>query len=128
MAARYVKHCQQLGVDASHAAICRRLLGLRKAGRFPVKTTREDKRDLHSFLIPAELAFAKLTYRYDASYDDLLADPVVGKAFDENVAKVVRSADAVAYRLAALHLRKNVRSRRKADAEQLVWMRNRLHF
>lgn len=120
LAARYVKYCQQLGIDASHAAICRRLLGLRKAGGFAVKTTREDKRDLHAFLIPAELAFAKLTYRYDASYDDLLADPVVGRAFDENVAKIVRSADAVAYRLAALHLRKNVRSRRKADAEQLA--------
>lgn len=120
LAARYVKRCQQLGIDAPHAAVCRRLLRLRKAGGFPVKTTREDKRDLHPFLIPAELAFAKLTYRYDASYDDLLADPDVGKAFDENVAKVGRSGDVVAYRLAALHLRKNVRSRRKADAKQLA--------
>ncbi len=120
LATRFVKRCRQLGIDAPHAAVCRRLLRLRKAGGFPVKTTREDKRNLHPFLIPAELAFAKLTYRYDASYDDLLADPDVGKAFDENVAKVGRSGDAVAYRLAALHLRKNVRSRRKADAEQLA--------
>ena len=30
------------------------------------------------------------------------------------------SGDVVAYRLAALHLRKNVRSRRKADAKQLA--------
>lgn len=120
LAARFVKQCQQLGIDASHAAVCRRLLGLRKAGGFAVTTTREDKRNLHPFLIPAELAFAKLMYRYDASYDDLLADPDVGKAFDENVAKVGRSGDAVDYRLAALHLRKNVRSRRKADAEELA--------
>jgi hypothetical protein len=119
-AARFVKRCQQLGIDAPHAAVCRRLLRLRKAGGFPIKTTTVDKRDLHPFLIPAELAFAKLTYRYDASYDDLLADPDVGKAFDEIVARVGRSGDAVAYRLAALHLRKNVRSRRKADAEQLA--------
>ena len=115
LAARYVKHCRQLGIDAPHAAVCRRLLRLRKAGGFPIKTTRTDKRDLHPFLIPAELAFAKLTYRYDASYDDLLADPDVGKAFDENVAKVGRSGDAVDFRLAALHLRKNVRSRRNSD-------------
>jgi hypothetical protein len=120
LAARYVKRCHQLGIDAPHAAVCRRLLRLRKAGGFPVKTTREDKRDLHPFLIPAELAFAKLTYRCDASYDDLLADPNVGKAFDEIVAKVGRSGDVVAYRLAALHLRKNVRSRRKADVERLA--------
>ena len=98
----------------------RRLLRLRKAGGFPVKTTREDKRILRPFLIPAELAFVKLTYRYHASYDDLLADPDVGKAFDENVAKVGRSGDVVAYRLAALHLRKNVWPRRKADVKQLA--------
>jgi hypothetical protein len=120
LAARFVKRCRQLGIDAPHAAVCRRLLRLRKAGGFPVKTTREDKRNLHPFLIPAEIAFAKVTYRYDASYDDLLADPDVGKAFDENVAKVGRSGDAVDFRLAALHLRKNVRSRRKADAEELA--------
>jgi hypothetical protein len=120
LAARFVERCQQLGVDAPHAAICRRLLRLRKAGGFPIKTTRQDRRDLHPFLIPAELAFAKLTYRYDASYDELLADPDVGKAFDENVARVGRSGDAVAYRLAALHLRKKVRSRRRADAKQLA--------
>ncbi len=120
LAARFVKRCQQLGIDAPHAAVCRRLLRLRKAGGFPIKTTREDKRNLHPFLIPAELAFAKLTYRYDASYDDLLADPDVGKAFDENVARLGRTGDTVDYRLAALHLRKNVRSRRKADAKQLT--------
>lgn len=120
LATQFVERCRQLDIDAPHAALCRRLLRLRKAGGFPVKTTREDKRNLHPFLIPAELAFAKLTYRYDASYDDLLADPNVGKAFDEYVATVGRSGDVVAYRLAALHLRKNVRSRRKADAEQLA--------
>jgi site-specific DNA-methyltransferase (adenine-specific) len=120
LAARFVKLCRKLGIDAPHAAVCRRLLRLRKAGGFPVQTTREEKRNLHPFLIPAELAFAKLTYRYDASYDDLLADPDVGKAFDENVANVGRLGNAVDYRLAALHLRKNVRSRRKADAKQLA--------
>jgi len=120
LAAQFVKRCRQLGIDAPHAAVCRRLLGLRKAGGFPIKTTKEDKRNLRPFLIPAELAFAKLTYRYDASYDDLLADPDVGKAFDEYVARVGRSGDAIDYRLAALHLRKNVRSRRKADAKQLA--------
>jgi len=120
LAARFVKRCQQLGIDATHAAICRRLLRLRKAGGLSVKTTRQDKRNLHPFLIPAELAFAKLMYRYDASYDDLLADPDLGKAFDENVAKIARSGDVVAYRLAALHLRKNVWSRRNSDVKQLA--------
>jgi hypothetical protein len=120
LAAQFVGRCQHLGIDASHAAICRRLLRLRKAGGFPVRTTRQDRRNLHPFLIPAELAFAKLTYRYDASYDDLLADPDVGSAFDENVVGLGQSKDVVTYRLAALHLRKSVRSRRKNDRDQLA--------
>jgi len=120
LAFRFVERCQELGVDAPHAAVCRRLLRLRKAGGFPVKTTKRDKRNLQPFLIAAEIAFAKLTYRFDASYDDLLAEPEVGKAFDENIAKIGRAGDVVDYRLAALHLRKNIRSRRKADAEELA--------
>jgi hypothetical protein len=120
LAFRFVKRCQQLGVDAPHAAVCRRLLRLRKAGGFPVKTTKKDKRDLQPFLIAAEIAFAKVTYHFDASYDDLLAEPDVGKAFDENIAKVGQAGDVVGYRLAALHLRKNIRSRRKVDAEELT--------
>jgi hypothetical protein len=118
LAARFVERCQKLGVDAPHTAICRRLLRLRKAGGFPIRTTKKDELDPHPFLIPAELAFAKLRYRYDASYDDLLADPVVGKAFDDNVVKVGRSGDVVAYRWAALYLRKNVWSRRNSDVKK----------
>jgi hypothetical protein len=120
LAARFVRTCRQLGIDAPHAAVCRRLLRLRKEGGFPIRTTKRDNRNLDPFLIPAELAFAKLTYRYDASYDDLLGDPDVGKAFDENIVKLGRQGDVVAYRLAALHLRKNVRARRRADAQQLA--------
>ena len=43
-----------------------------------------------------------------------------GKAFDEKVARIGRPGDIVANRLAALHLRNNVRSRRKVDAKQLA--------
>lgn len=119
LAAQFVGRCQELGIKASHAAICRRLLCLRKKGGFPVETTRRDKRDLRPFLILAEIAFAKLKYRFDASYDDLLADPSVGKAFDENIANLGGSGDPVDYRLAALHLRKNVRARSKALTQEL---------
>lgn len=120
LATRFVERCRQLGIDVPHDALCRRLLRLRKAGGFPVKTTKEDKRDLHPYLIPAELAFAQLTYHHDASYDDLLADPEVGKTFEENVRKIGRSGDIVTYRLAALHLRKNIRARKKSQAKELA--------
>jgi hypothetical protein len=116
---RFVKRCLELGANAPQVLICRRLLRLRKEGGF-VKATKEDNRDLNPFLIPAELAFAQLTYRFDASYDDLLADPIIGSTFDELVAKIGRIRDTVSYRLAALHLRKNVRSRSKIEAEKLA--------
>src|SRR5437868_3968410 len=62
---RFIKRCLKLGVNAPQVLICRRLLRLRKEGGF-VKATKVDNRDLNSFLIPAELAFVQLTYRYDA--------------------------------------------------------------
>lgn len=120
MANKFVQLCRERGINAPHVAICRRLLRLRKMGGFPVETTLKEERDFQPFLIPAELAFAKLTYRFDASYDDLLADPEVGKAFDENVSAIARLGDALDYRLAALHLRKNIRARRKADKKDLA--------
>src|SRR5262245_1977349 len=117
---RFIELCRELGVESAKVAICRRLLRLRKSGGFPVPTTREEKRDLQPFLIPAELAFAQLTYRYDASYDDLLADPEIGNTFDQIAARIGRSGDVVAYRLAGLHLRKNVRTRSKAEGGKLA--------
>jgi hypothetical protein len=117
---QFVRRCRELKIDAPRAAICRRLLRMRKSGGFPVKTTNVDGRDLYPYLIPAELAFAQLTYRYDASADDLLADPEIGKSFDGIAAKIGRSGDPVLYRLAALQLRKNIRSRSKAQAKKLA--------
>src|SRR5688572_26951513 len=78
LAHRFIEQCQKLGVNEPAALINRRLLRLRKAGGFPIRTKVEDTRKLEPFLIAAELAFAQLTYRYDVSYDDLLADPEIG--------------------------------------------------
>lgn len=108
------------GVDAAAAQINRRLLRIRKAGQLKVPTTAEDRRDLTPFLIPAELAVAQLGYRFDATYDDLLADPEIGNAFDELALKLGGTGTRVDYRLAALHLRKNIRSRKGKEAEELL--------
>ena len=113
LSSRFAMVARNLGIKAPHAAMCRRLLGMRKEGGFPVPTTKVDHRDLAPFLIPAELAFAQLTYRVDASYDDLLVDPTIGAAFDELAFQIGRGmGEIVDYRLAALHLRKNVRTRK----------------
>lgn len=120
LARQFDELAQALGVDAPPASINRRLLRIRKAGQLKVETTNEEKRDLHRFLIPAELAFAQLTYIYEASYDDLLADPEIGAAFDALALKIGRGGSIVDYRLAALHLRKNIRSRRREEGEKLA--------
>jgi hypothetical protein len=121
LARQFVEQAQKLGVDAPPALINRRLLRIRKAGKLKVKTTAGDKeRDISPFLIPAELAFAQLTYQYEVSYDDLLADPEVGAAFDALALKIGRGGNIVDYRLAALHLRKNIRSRRSDEVEKLA--------
>jgi hypothetical protein len=120
LAGRFVALAQELGVNAPPVLINRRLLRIRKAGQLGVKTTVEDRRDLHMCLIPAELAFAQLTYRHDASYDDLLADPEIGAAFDALALKIGQGGDVVDYRLAALHLRKNIRSRRADEGKKLA--------
>ena len=121
LTSKFIAIARSLGVDAPQAAICRRVLRMRKEGGFPVATTKEDKRNLSPYLIPAELAFAQLTYHYDASYDDLLSDPEIGSAFDELAFKVGRGAgELVDYRLAALHLRKNVRTRKPSIVKELA--------
>jgi len=120
LARHFVEYAQKLGVDAPPGSIFRRLLRIRKAGELKVATTAEDKRDISAFLIPAELAFAQLTYRYEASYDDLLADPEIGGAFDALAFKIGRLGSVVDYRLAALHLRKNVRARRGNEGNELA--------
>ena len=117
---RFVQLVQKHGVDVVPSLINRRLLRIRKAGELKVETTVEEKRDLRPFLIPAELAFAQLAYQYDASYDDLLADPEIGAAFDTLALKIGRGGNIVDYRLAALHLRKNVRSRRGNEGKELA--------
>jgi site-specific DNA-methyltransferase (adenine-specific) len=120
LARRFVEKAHELGVDALPALINRRILRIRKAKELDVETTVKEKRDLGPFLIPAELAFAKLSYQYDASYDDLLADPEIGAAFDALALKFGGAANVVDYRLAALHLRKNVRSRQSKERQELA--------
>lgn len=75
---------------------------------------------MHAFLIPAELAFAQLNYRYNVSRDDLLTNPEIGAAFDALALKIGRGGDVVDYRIAAMHLRKDIRSRRGGEAKKLA--------
>lgn len=120
---KFTDQCRKDGLTAPAAAINRRLLRIRKATDLPVvlpKATREDPRNLPPFLIAAELAFVQVTYRFGATVDDLLADPELGEFFDQLAMKIHPGGEAVDYRLAALHLRKNVRARASSDQNRLA--------
>jgi hypothetical protein len=122
-AERFIDECRILRLEEPAVLLNRRLLRIRKATDLPIrlpKTTKEDRRDLTAYLIPAELAFAQLSYRYDATVDDLNADPEVGAYFDALVLKVGQGGSAIDHRLAALHLRKNVRARSSDEKRELV--------
>lgn len=119
----FLKEVRSLGLQEPTAAINRRLLRIRKATDLPVrlpKTTKTEKRDLHPYLIPAEIAYALLGYQYDVSFDDLLADPELLKQFDDLAIKIDPRGTIVDYRLAALHLRKNIRSRSDAERNEVA--------
>lgn len=119
----FIDACRDLGINEPPAAVNRRLLRIRKATDLPnrlPRTSVEDPRDLRPFLITAELAFAQIGYRYEASYDDLISDPEIGAAFDALARRMGHEGSAVDYRLAALHLRKNIRSRSRAEQRELA--------
>lgn len=123
LSASFMAEIRKQGVNEPAAAVNRRLLRIRKATDLPIelpKTTVIEDRDHSQFLIAAELAFALLGYRYDASYDDLIADPEVGSMFDLLARSIGHGGSAVDYRLAALHLRKNLRARSGNEARLLA--------
>jgi len=122
-AQRLVDEYHRLGLDQPVALLNRRLLCIRKTGSPTIslpKTTKTDKRNLLPYLIPAEIAYAQLSYRYDATIDDVIADPEIGAFFDDIAIRIGHGGSAIDYRLAALHLRKQVRLCKRSEKTELA--------
>jgi hypothetical protein len=123
LVSEFIALCRKEGINAPASAINRRLFRFRKdktlEPRLP-PTTREDARDVTPWLVAAELAFVRLNYERDISTDDILADPVLGGRFDDLAGAVTPGGEPVDYRQAALHLRKNLRTRKDLESRALV--------
>lgn len=107
------KRAYQLGIDASPAAMNRRLMSIRKNPAFyGIKipsATREEPLDPNIFaklVATVEFAVTKTRRMYGATVDDVLEEPAIGDQFDELCGDLSPGWKPVHYRLVALNLRK----------------------
>lgn len=113
LAKRFNSLCRKLGVRARPGAVNLRLLRLRKAsggGRLRPSTRREQHNRLIELFGPGvEAAMVKLSARYGASVDDVLAEPDLGQRFEALAREVSPGGTPLEYRLCALQIRKSRR-------------------
>jgi hypothetical protein len=110
---KFLKRCRAYGVTAPAGEINRRLLRFRKSPPKGVKlkktSVRAESHNHGAYLFAAELASRQLQYRYGASIDDILAEPLIGAEFDRMASEIAPGRSPVEYRLAALYVRKVMR-------------------
>jgi hypothetical protein len=113
LAAKFHKRARQLGINASDAALNRRLMSIRKNPSFyglrlPAATRDEGLPAdvLKKTIIGVEFAVAKMKRLNGATVDDMLEDPALGRRFDKLCADLVPGFKPAEYRLTALYLRK----------------------
>ncbi|MEM9790686.1 MAG: hypothetical protein AAF842_09805, partial [Planctomycetota bacterium] len=118
-ASRFIKACRAAGLTQEPASsLKRRLLRIRKATDLRIKVPSAEKPDKHDhseLIIAAEIASVQIDYRFGASTDDMLCEDHIGEEFDRIAGAVQPGHKPVSYRLAALYLRKNVRSRSSSE-------------
>ncbi|MBN1343415.1 MAG: site-specific DNA-methyltransferase [Phycisphaerae bacterium] len=118
----FISACRSAGIGGVPAEWNRRLLGLRKAGKFDgvIKSERTSlsREELDGFLFASEIAWQVLARRHDISLDAILCDPELAGEFDRMAVELAPGREAWEYRWGALHLRKEARQRR-AYAEAL---------
>ncbi len=107
LVAKFLRRCRELGITAPDAAVNRRLFRFRKSSRLPRATVREPRRDFSPYLFAADMASAQIRYRFGASVDDVLTDPMIGKEFDKLASRLQPGWTPLDYRLAALYVRKS---------------------
>jgi site-specific DNA-methyltransferase (adenine-specific) len=117
----YLSECRNLGLTLSGKECNRLLLGLRKAGKLPIKVRRrlsftDDIFDQIAFA--SEIAMNTMQVDEELSLDDVLCDPSLGQRFDSLAFGFAPGFSAVQYRWGALRLRKRA-SDFKKDALQL---------
>jgi DNA modification methylase len=106
----FAGQCEQLGLFGDIRNWNRRLLRLRKSGRYPqTKSTQRFElswEECDNFLFASEIAWKSLLDRGVSSLDEILCDPESAKEFDQFAALLAPGYTSLQYRWGALKLRK----------------------
>jgi hypothetical protein len=115
LAGRFVERCSALGLAASPALLVRRLIHIRKNpakyGQHRIRLSKTTHRESHESIVPQyahviEFALVRLRYRYGAAIDTVLADPELGREFEDLAHQVAPELTSEQIRLGALYIRK----------------------
>ncbi len=127
LARSLAEKCRQLGLDAPHSNLIRRLINVRKNSpryrKHGIVISPTTKKVVHPSIVGEfahviEFALMKLRYRYGSSIDDILMDESLGDSFEELAHQIAPSTSSRDLRLGALYIRKN-RVFDKDDREKL---------
>jgi hypothetical protein len=122
-----VRECRSLGVGAPAPAIYKRLQAIRKSSKYGIKfkdTTRDSGIDAEPFLYAAELGYVQLSYRRDASVDDIITDPEIAEMFVDLCKSIAPHGSSMTFKWAVLRLRK-MRSFDRRKSERLLSVNTR---
>lgn len=103
----FLETCRSLGLSGSAATLNRDLLNLRKRGGLRgLRSRRTSFSDEDQYRFAAEMAARFIERRDGVSVDDIVCDPELAQEFDDLTARISPGFSSVAYRWAALNLRK----------------------
>lgn len=124
---RFSERCRTMGIDADDAALCRRLLNVRKDSkryaRHGIRLSPSAK-DLPTPEVPAgallliEFALVRIRYRFGAAIDEMLVNASLSEEFERLVHTVAPDLRSDQARFGALQLRKS-RFIKRSEREKL---------
>ena len=103
---RFVAACKRELPEATTFDLNWRLMSLRKAGKLKAKATKSNRTSVASVVHIAEIAARSLQDRHSISTDQIMADPVRRKEFNDIARSVDSNVDLYKARKAAFQLRK----------------------
>lgn len=116
LAQAFAQRCQAAGLPGSERDWNHHLFGLRKSGKLAeIKTTKRTELPWEEFdklSFASEIALRQMIDAGAESLDEVLCDPQLAGEFDAIAQKFAPGLQVVHYRLAALKLRKEVKSAR----------------
>jgi GIY-YIG catalytic domain len=106
----FLDECKRQGLDSDAPTLNQSLLNLRKAGGLRgLRSRRTILQEQSEYRFAAEVAARFLERKYGISLDQIICDPTLADEFDEIANTIVPGGKPLAYRWAALNLRKQKR-------------------